>query len=203
MRETSRVKRIDINSQDQAQGGLSKVKTVNQEMKIRYTEQVETDSHLYKLLESPVKKYIGIGNPKTKDGDIYPENNPELFLDMEHVHIFRTIDTDGRKHTKSVTIGGHYHVLELEFDKNDPSKAPKIVAMSGPMHAVSKKVKGRNVMADEPINHFDFHIHDVEYIMSQRIHARSSNNKAVEFLSKEANKVPAQPSEIAQAGPRT
>lgn len=171
---------------------------LNPNTKIRFSEQVEMNSHLYKLVESSVIKYIGKGTDKDK----YPDTTPEDFLNMGHAHIYRTIDTDGNRHIKTVAIAGHYHILELEWDEKNPDAAPKIVAMSGPMHTVTKRIKGKMVQVDEPINSYDDHVHDIEYVKSEKIQARSKNKDAAQYIAKETAKVPAPPAGTGLAGGR-
>lgn len=192
----SKVAKID--NQAKQESSLSEIKTINPEAKVRFSEMIESQSHLYKLVEADVIKYIGKGTDKEK----YPESSPDEFLEMGHAHVFRTLDSDGAKHTRSVPIGGHYHLLELEHDPKDPSKPPKIVKMSGPMHLVTKRVKGKVVQVDEPLNQYDFHTHDVAYIKSEKIQARATNKDAVTYMANEAAKTPSPPSGAAQAGGR-
>lgn len=173
---------------------LKKIKTLNPNANVRFSEQSEVNSHLYKLVEADVIKYIGKGTDKDKS----PDTNPEEFLSMGHAHVFRTVDTDGNYHTKSVPIGGHYHLVELEFDEKNPEAAPKIVAMSGPMQTVHKKVKGRMTVTDQPLNDYDDHTHDVIYVKSEKLMARTKNTDAQAFLNKESAKVPAPPAGLAK-----
>ena len=177
---------------------FSKVKMVNPDSSVRYSESIEMSSHLYKLVEAPVKKYLGKGT----DREQYPENTPENFLDMGHAHVFRTLDSEGNSHIRSVPIGGHYHLIELEYDKEDPLKAPKIVSMSEPMKMASKKVKGKTVLVDEPLNHYDFHVHDVAYIKSEKIQARATNTSAQLYMANKASEVPSAPAGVAAGGRR-
>lgn len=187
-----------ININDKQANGLTKIKTLNPNASIRFSEKSEVNSHLYKLVESPVIKYIGKGTDKEK----YPDVSPEDFLEMGHAHVFRTVDTDGNYHTKSVPIAGHYHLVELEIDPENPDKAPKVVAMSGPMQTMHKRIKGKMTVVDVPLNEYDHHIHDITYVKSERIQARTSNKDAASFLSKEASKIPQAPSGLGEAGSR-
>ncbi len=182
-------KRVEVPIQQD--NGMSKVKMIN-DTKVRFSEMSEMASHLYKLVEASVIKFIGKGTGKNESPDTTPEN----FLEMGHAHVFRTLDTDGNKHTRSVAIAGHYHLLELEYDKNDPEAAPKIVAMSGPMQLVTKKVKGRTVQVDEPLNDYDYHTHDIAYVKSEKIQARTVNKEAKEFIANQSAKVPQAPAGV-------
>lgn len=166
---------------------LRQVKTIGSESK-RYSDQVQMDTHLYKLVEAPVIKYLG----KDTEDKVHPDSTPQDFVHMGHAHIYRTTDSDGKKHTRCVPIGGHYHVIELDPNTKE-GEAPKILAMSGPMRSVAKKIGGRTVMTDEPLNHFDDHVHDVEYLKTEVIQARQSNVEAAKFMAAESFKTPTPP----------
>lgn len=186
--KTVRVKRMVVPEKKPEAGrpDMKQVKMVSDNLDVRYTETVQIDTHLYKLVEAPVIKYIG----KEKESSVHPNTSPNDFLDMGHAHIFRTTDSDGRKHIRTVPIAGHHHLLELS-QPSDPKEAPTILSMSGPMRLVMKVVNGRKVQVDEPVNHFDDHTHDVLYIKSEKIQARSTNVEAAKFMAQDAAKIPA------------
>ena len=172
------------------------VKMVNPDGVVRYSEQVDIDTHLYKLVEAPVIKYLG----KEKENDVHPARSPQDFVAMGHAHIFRTTDSDGKNHTKSVPIAGHYHVLELEYPEGK-DKYPVVVSMSGPMRSQSKTVGGRTVLVDVPVNHWDDHVHDVQYLKSETIKSRKTNTEAQVFIASKVA-VPPAPSGLGEAGGR-
>ena len=197
--KTVKVRRVGVNPVQQSadKPQMQSTKMINENLGIRYTETVQIDTHLYKLVESPVIKYLG----KEMEQNAHPDVTPQDFIEMGHAHIFRTTDSDGKKHVRSVPIAGHYHLLELSFEDGE-DKAPKVVAMSGPMKLVQKLVHGRKVMVDEPVNHFDHHIHDVQYLKSEKIQARSTNIEATKFMAAEGAKAPGAVGGVAEAGRR-
>jgi len=171
------------------------VKMVNQDMTVRYSEQVQVDTHLYKLVEAPVIKYMGI----EKESLVSPHDpsHRQDFIDMGHAHIFRTVDSDGRTHSKCVPIGGHYHVLELEYPEGK-DKAPIVVGMSGPMKGIPTKINGKTIIKDMPVNHWDDHIHDVQYLKSEKIQTRKSNQEAQIYIAQKTA-LPSAPGGIGEA----
>lgn len=178
--------------------GMSKVSMVKGGNKIRFSEQIEMLSHLYKLIEAPVKKFIGKGTGKNE----HPEATPGDFIDMGHAHIFRTLDSEGNTHVRSASLCGHYHMIELKYNDKNPEEAPEIVAMSGPMQLVPKKIKGKTVMVDEPVNHYDFHTHNVEYLKSEKIHARQKNTAAQLYIANKESQKPSAPVGAGEVGGR-
>lgn len=141
------------------------------------TRKFVTD--VFKLMPASVIKNEGLMEHT-------PESDPQSFVKYEHCHPFRTVDSNGLKHAKCVPIAGHYHVLEMQEDPK--GGAPIIIGMSGPMKQAYKKRNGKKVLVDVPVNDYDFHIHDMLYLKSEEILARTNNAKAAEVAAAIANK---------------
>jgi hypothetical protein len=174
-----KVKRM-VEIEKKPKSSMREVKTINPDAEVRYSATVVVDTHLYKLMSAPVKKYTG----HRKEIDTSPDAEPQNFLDMEHTHVYRTMDIDGNKHTKCVSIGGHYHNLELDYS----GIIPKVVAMSGPMKMVSETKAGKNRLVEQPINHYDDHIHEVQYVKTEKINGHQVNMEAEKYIAMESMK---------------
>jgi len=140
-----------------------------------YREQVVIETDVFKTTIGMMNKNIGT--------DRSPRLEP-----TEHVHFFRTYDSDGKKYTKTNSVGGHYHLVELEEQEEGPVK---ILSVSGPMRDI--KVKDRKkglVIQSAPIHEDleDTHTHDLVYLESQKIGARIKTAAAAQFVGQEAMK---------------
>lgn len=125
----------------------------------------------YKLKPAPVWKRVG------KSEDFW--GNQSDWVQMEHTHIFRSMDEHGKKHIRSIPIGGHYHLVEVQESSN-PNEAPKIISVSGPMVMSTEKNKktGKMEKVDVPLNDFDDHTHDWEFIGHHKFGKRVMNVEA-------------------------
>lgn len=105
----------------------------------------------------------------------------------EHVHWFHTYDSDGKKLTTSNSVGGHFHIIELE-DSGDG--IPKVKSVSGPLRKARKKVRGKWQVIDEPLPEEleDNHTHKIEYIKSSKVAMRTIDPRAVAIQTEEAQK---------------
>jgi hypothetical protein len=129
---------------------------------------------LFKLLLSTMVKDVGF--------------NPEkpVRQEIEHVHFFHTIDSNGRKQLYSNAVGGHFHACTVVETDGVPE-----IKIGPPLKAVRKKVRGGWVTAHEAIrcgDEVDNHTHAVEYIRSEEIKMRDHNTHANQFISAEATK---------------
>ena len=133
----------------------------------RVLKQTTTLHHdLYLLNESKMKKDTSIG----KTGD------PEMIIPVSHQHFFHTIDSSGRKMVDCSPIGGHFHEMEI-IDKGD-GNPPEVVCKSGPLMWAKKKVHGKWKRVRVPVNHYDDHKHDVQYLHSEAVTPRKPNVEA-------------------------
>jgi len=103
---------------------------------------------------------------------------------IEHVHIFHTIDSSGKRQTESTPVGGHFHQIEVH---HNAMGVPHLVV--GPaMKWVKKRVKGQRKakrvavpvrwQIGEDEWETDNHTHQSEYLGSEMIHLRKSNPEA-------------------------
>lgn len=96
----------------------------------------------------------------------------------EHSHFFHTIDSNGKKLPYCGAIGGHFHEMTVVESKDG---VPQVTC--GPaVRWVTKKVNGKRKQVAEPIP-YDTHTHVVEYISSERISQRKTNQEYVKFQS--------------------
>lgn len=108
----------------------------------------------------------------------------------EHVHYYHSIDSKGVPQNTSISVCGHFHVLEVVEAATDDS--PAVLKCSPPM----KWVRGRNSRTGQMekklalANPDDTHVHDVQYIDSHKFTPAKINPEFVKFQSQEASKVP-------------
>jgi hypothetical protein len=110
------------------------------------------------------------------------------YAQIEHVHIFHTVDSNGNRQTSCTSVGGHHHDIEVLPAVN--GGVPHI-RVSGPKKWVRVKRKGRVSVPvsapDEPGTEHDqkgdFHTHKVTYLGSEKIQLRVAN---MEFAKLEA-----------------
>jgi hypothetical protein len=150
-----------------------------------FSKVQEFNSSTFKLSVAPVLKRIGMAT--------HPDDNPQDFYDFEHTHIFRTRDSEGKKLNTTASIGGHFHLVEYEDQKDDKgntdeSKPPKVKSISGPMVLVTKKIRGRKQQVAVPMNDYDHHTHKISYIRTDKVQARKHNVVAAMVEAQEAQK---------------
>lgn len=105
------------------------------------------------------------------------ENDAPNLIRLEHCHVFHTITSDGKKQTRSSSIGGHFHKMEI-VEQQGEGLPPKVRCISGPMKEVVKLVHGKRVKVEVPANDFDDHTHEIEYDRSNVIVERTRNVEA-------------------------
>ncbi len=104
----------------------------------------------------------------------------------EHVHVFHTVDSNGKVQTTSTPVGGHHHEVEVVAG---PDGVPTL-KVSQPRRWVKRKVKGVMKRMPEPIwldaehSESDEHTHEVTYLGSEKITLRTPN---MEFAKFDAN----------------
>lgn len=118
---------------------------------------------------------------KCKKNTSYEPDQPML-VDMEHKHVFHTIDSKGRKQLISSHALGHFHMMMWGIDGEG-----NLYAKSGPaLKKVAKHLRdGSTQMVDSPIfwtdlqdNRFnDDHNHEWEYQHSEEFTAKSLANQ--------------------------
>lgn len=107
---------------------------------------------------------------------------------VPHVHFFRTYDSDGKRLTATNSVAGHFHNVEVEFQKN--GEPAKIIAVGPAMRMVRKRVKGKWTNAPETLPPVleDNHTHELEYIVSHTVEARQANPAAAQLVGQESQK---------------
>lgn len=134
----------------------------------------------FKLLAAPCIKRVGLA--------MHPNENPQDFMQAEHTHFYFTKDAKGNEQKKCVPIAGHFHEVTLQYNEADPLAAPQVVAVSGPLKLVRRKVHGRTQLVSEPVNDYDHHSHDVQYVKTAEIQVGAVNLEAQKVIAYEAQK---------------
>lgn len=113
-------------------------------------------------------------------------DTPDLY-EQEHIHWFHTFDSDGKKHTRCNAVSGHFHVIETEDQGED--QPVKILSVSGPMHEVKRKIKGRWTKVTEPVSSTleDDHTHQIIYKKTDIVEIRMHTAQAANIVAAEAN----------------
>lgn len=120
-----------------------------------YTNQQEVDSDLFKLSVSMMKKNHAM------DGAVEP-----IYVDHEHTHIFRTVDSRGKAQQHCSPIGGHFHEVKVEYIGR--AKRPKITFIGPPLEWRQSRQGRRTTRVAVQVQH-DNHTHTAEYLRSQKI----------------------------------
>jgi hypothetical protein len=108
-----------------------------------------------------------------------------IWVPLEHAHIFRTYDSDGRAHTRCNAVAGHFH--EMEIIQQGPDQPP-IVKCGPPVKEVIKFIDGEPVRQIVPVHEKDKHTHEVHYERSDEIKSRTISAEAAKLLGIEASK---------------
>lgn len=148
------------------------------ERRVSDTKEIWSDT--FKLLVAPYLKRDGLAS--------HPDEDPSAFVEAEHVHFYRTYDSDGKSLDRSTAIGNHFHVVKTAVNPDDPEGPPQILEVSGPMRLGKKRKQGRWVVEPVPLNDYDDHTHGVEYVKSGKIKARTTNIEAIKVVAADANK---------------
>lgn len=151
----------------------------DQDIERRETDRKEIWSDTFKLTVGLYVKRDGLAST--------PDEDPNDFVEAEHVHFYRTFDSDGKKLDRSAPMCNHFHVVKTEPNPKDPTK-PIILEVSGPMKLGKRRKQGRWVLEPVPLNDYDSHSHGVEYIKSGKVKARVTNIEAQKVLAYEFNK---------------
>lgn len=135
-----------------------------------YDGKQEIDHDLFKLELAVMKKNVSY-------------NDLPDYEKIEHVHMFHTIDSSGKRQETSTAVGGHFHPIIV---KGAEDGVPTLEV--GPPHKhVIKKIRGRKVRVAIPLTEEDpegdTHTHTVIYLKSEKIKLRQAN---ANFASYEA-----------------
>jgi hypothetical protein len=143
-----------------------------------YSGQTIIESDLFKLNVANAMKNIAIQD----SGQIELEK-------VEHIHFFRTVDSDGKKLIHCAPVAGHFHEIKYEEDKD--GGPVKILSVSGPLRMGAQRVRGVMKTMPMPLNPDleDNHTHEIEYLRSHKVESRSANAKALQMIGEEANKI--------------
>jgi len=143
-----------------------------------YKGTQEVDHDLFKLEVAKMRRNVSY------------TDEPEI-VSIEHVHIFHTVDSNGRAQDACGPVGGHFHEIIV---KRDTKGVPTLV-VGQPRKYVREKKRGRLVRVAVPIpidadgEEFDTHTHTFTYLGSERIKLRVANVEAAQFESAERIRV--------------
>jgi len=154
-----------------------KVKPEQKAFERTFTKVKKIVSDVFKLEPGEVIKQVGVEKDIDKD--------PESFKGFEHCHIFRTFDSDGKRHARCTSTAGHFHDIEWEYHEENK---PVIKSVSGPMVVQRKQVRGKWTQVSVPANHYDDHTHEFTYLQSHEVQARTTNIEAQKVIAFEAQK---------------
>lgn len=134
--------------------------------------QQEFRHDLFKLNVALMKKNVS-----------YKKYAPQI-EEVEHSHFFHSADMKGKPMTKSSSVGGHYHKVEVEIGTDDNGMFIKRAICSPPYRMVQKKLKnGTTRTIEEPVFYeteedpeteepgrmYDKHTHDIDFKGSEMI----------------------------------
>lgn len=151
---------------------MAKTKTPVQP-KIVYRDQIESDHHLFKGKIAKCLKSDKFGPIKLKQ--------------VEHVHFFHTINSDGTEQKQTAAVAGHIHEVDWNIDEDGNLVAKcgpplrKIVrpGPGGAPRATWERIKVKN--HDDNTWLEDNHTHEMTYMGSekmshQKVQAIQENN---------------------------
>lgn len=144
--------------------GAQNVAPLFRDQQRKFSTQKSFTHDLYKLQLAQLDRNIAL-----------PDAQPE-YIKIDHVHHFHTITSDGKKQTRSTSIGGHFHEMEIIDQGKD--LPPLVKCKSGPMKEVTVMRYGKRVKITVPINDVDHHTHEVDYERSNIILERQRNIEA-------------------------
>lgn len=153
-----------------------------------FSKTREIVSDVFRLEAAPVMKQVGIETDYNKD--------PDSFRNFDHTHVFRTFDSDGKRHDRCCSTAGHFHDVVWEYDE---AGKPVVASVSGPRTMSRKMVKGKWVQVSAPINNFDDHTHDITYLQSHKVPARTTNIEATKVIAANAQ-LGANPGAVSERG---
>ncbi len=116
-----------------------------------YSKDIEFDTDLFKLEEVDMIKNASWDDKKP------------IKVPMKHAHFYHTYDSNGRKMTKSASVGGHWHEMSVFVDKDGLLKAKC-------SQAINTKFG-------------DKHTHKTVYLRSDRLKKRKLNEAAQEYIA--------------------
>lgn len=113
-------------------------------------------------------------------------------VELEHTHVFRTFDSEGKKHNYCVSVGNHTHEVKWE---TDPNGVARIIEVGPPVKEAFKiDRRGRRTKVYVPITdesdaeYHDTHTHELTYLYSYNTEIRRTNLQAVTLIATEAQK---------------
>lgn len=130
----------------------------------------EVDHDLFKLEVAKMRKNVSYTDV------------PDV-REIEHCHLFHTVDSNGKKQVASNQVGGHHHDIEVTADAD----GVPTLKVSEPRRWVLKKVRGKNQRVSVPIflnsekDEWDNHTHAVTYLGSEKITLRAPNVEAAKI----------------------
>jgi len=150
------------------------------------TQQFHHD--LFKLSVSKMLKFVGYQTSskawfKADNG----QTNPD-WLELEHTHIYHSVDSSGKIQIYSAPVGGHFHEIEVIRDKKDPDLIIQAKCKSGPLKWEVKMRNGKAQKIAVPVSEFDKHKHTVDYVRSDMIERTKLSAEAAKVIGQDATR---------------
>jgi len=154
----------------------------------RGTQQFYHD--LFKLRVSTMLKWVG-WKQDSKEWFKHPQTGEKNrdWLELEHTHIFHTINSNGAMQKYCAPVGGHFHEMKVVRDPDDRSKIIEVICDSGPLKFEKKKIAGRLEKVAVPVTEFDKHSHKTDYVRSDEIRRKELTPEAAAIISADANRL--------------
>ena len=152
-----------------------------------FRETQEFYHDLFKLEVSKMLKWVGhrqdskewFKNPRSG------EKNKD-WLELEHTHVFHTINSNGQIQYYCAPVGGHFHRMKVVRKDNG---VPEVVCDSGPLKFETKKVAGKFEKVEVPATEFDNHKHKVDYVRSDQVKRTQLSKEAAKVIGHDAHKL--------------
>jgi len=102
---------------------------------------------------------------------------------LEHVHVYHSYDSTGKKQDKSTHVGGHFHIVEIVKEGDDQN--PPEIKIGPPCKYVQVRNRRTKHVTKTvvPLEH-DSHTHEVSYVRSDKLKPRKVSEEFVKFQSK-------------------
>lgn len=111
--------------------------------------------------------------------------DPADMIPIIHQHFFHTVDSAGRTLLDCSPIGGHFHEMIVTEQDSGP---PKVECKSGPLKWAKIRRGTKFIRKKVPINSYDHHTHEVEYVQSEKFKPRKPNMEASAVMKAQADK---------------
>lgn len=132
----------------------------------RFKDKKLENSDVFKLKVAAAKKVIYNNN----EGSIR-----EQYIDIEHVHLWHTVDSRGKEVDRCHSVFGHTHEMKLDIDQ----QTGEVRAICGPaIYTLPEITLHKKNDKQRVVECLDKHVHEVEYIRTDKVTIRVTNPEA-------------------------